>query len=75
MLTEQKIQHFYLQVSAQSTTNVHFKAVFASLIGAGRVEDVRFEHEKRNSSTQPPNQALELANKRDNGELSQPPRK
>jgi ribosomal RNA-processing protein 7 len=47
------------------STPAHFKAVFSSLIGAGRVEDVRFEHEKRNAS-QTPSEALQTVSKEKN---------
>jgi ribosomal RNA-processing protein 7 len=43
----------------------HFKTVFASLIGAGRVEDVRFEHDKRNASGVTAVQAIEVASKKE----------
>ena len=56
---------FVVNVPIDSTP-AHFKAVFTSLIGAGRLEDVRSEHEKRNTSSQLPNLALELANKEKN---------
>jgi ribosomal RNA-processing protein 7 len=55
---------FVVNVPVDSTP-AHFKAMFTSLIGAGRVEDVRFEHEKRNASSQAPSQALEVVSKKE----------
>ncbi|KAG0652754.1 Ribosomal RNA-processing 7 [Hyphodiscus hymeniophilus] len=55
---------FIVNVPVDSTI-AHFKGVFKSLIGAGRVEDVRFEHEQRNVSSQPPTQALVVMSKKE----------
>lgn len=55
---------FIVNVPADSAP-AHFKSVFASLIGAGRVEDVRFEHEKQNNSAQTPSRTLEVVNKKE----------
>jgi ribosomal RNA-processing protein 7 len=54
---------FFVNVPADSTV-AHLKAVFAILIGAGRVEDVQFEHEKR-PSTPAEKQVVEAGNKKD----------
>jgi ribosomal RNA-processing protein 7 len=40
---------FVVNVPIDSTV-AHFRTVFASLIGAGRVEDVTFEHERRSAA-------------------------
>ena len=52
---------FFVNVPADSTV-AHLKAVFTILIGAGRVEDVRFEHEKR-PSIPAEKQVVEAGNK------------
>jgi ribosomal RNA-processing protein 7 len=41
------------------STGAHFKAVFTSLIGAGRFESITFEHEKQTPNA--PSQALKVA--------------
>ena len=55
---------FVVNVPVDSTA-AHFRAVFASLIGAGRVEDVRFEHEVRSAIRQPSSQPKEVLSKKE----------
>ena len=63
--TESDSRSLFIVNVPVDATPVHFKAVFTNLIGAGRVEDVRFEHEKRNASVQPPSQASEVLTKKE----------
>jgi ribosomal RNA-processing protein 7 len=59
--TESDARSLFLVNVPVDSTPTHFKSVFSSLIGAGRVEDVRFEHEKRLSA--PETQIVELGKK------------
>ncbi|KAI1418429.1 ribosomal RNA-processing protein 7-domain-containing protein [Hypoxylon sp. FL1857] len=44
------------------STEVHFRALFASLVGAGRFESITFEHDKKTSKpSHEPAQAIRLA--------------
>jgi ribosomal RNA-processing protein 7 len=52
---------FVVNVPVDSTP-AHFRAVFVSLIGAGRFESITFEHDKQKPSA--PSQAIEVAAKR-----------
>jgi ribosomal RNA-processing protein 7 len=52
---------FVVNIPIDSTA-AHFRAVFVSLIGAGRIESITFEHEKQAPS--PPSQAIEVTAKK-----------
>ncbi|ORY68674.1 ribosomal RNA-processing protein 7-domain-containing protein [Pseudomassariella vexata] len=62
ILTAEDSRSLFLVNVPVDSTEAHFRAVFASLVGAGRFEGITFEHDKRatNSSIEPA-QAARLA--------------
>jgi ribosomal RNA-processing protein 7 len=60
--TEDDLQSLFVVNVPIDSTPAHFRALFTSLIGAGRFESISFEHEKRDGPT--PGQVLHVVPKK-----------
>ncbi|KAK6074348.1 Ribosomal RNA-processing protein 7 [Seiridium cupressi] len=62
IITKDDIRSLFLVNVPADSTEPHFRAVFASLVGAGKFESITFEHDAKSAKTShEPGQAVRLA--------------